>query len=157
MPARRCATPAARLPRHGRTHRGPNMSGGPASVPYRGTLGARLGASYLYLALRSLARGANLPDPARAAQSYYYSTNKTHSRLQKHGPITNNPPGYPDGNCDTDSATWPEVGDQSNPVSPQPLPRFTTHAAPPAAAGPSSSANDGPPSSRTRSKTREQQ
>ena len=27
--------------------------------------------------------------------------------------ITNNPPGYPDGNCDTDSATWPEVGEIS--------------------------------------------
>ena len=80
---------------------------------------------------------------------------KTRTRLQKHAPIPNNPPGYY-GNYDTDSATWPESlseGQLSKSVSPQPMPRLATEAAPPAAAGPSALPHDGP-ASRTRSKTR---
>ena len=39
------------------------------------------------------------------------------------------------GNYETDSATWPEdTEDEEDPVSPQPLPRFATQVAPPAAA-----------------------
>ena len=58
------------------------------------------------------------------------------------------------GNYETDSATWPELAEEPDKVSPHPLPRFATKAAP-AAAGPSTSAHDGP-ASRTRSKTKAQ-
>ena len=54
-----------------------------------------------------------------------------------------------------DDMTWGS-GQGSVPVTPQPPPRLVTRATPPAAAGPSTSAYDGPVSSRTRSKAKKQ-
>ena len=146
-----CSPPSSAHMRRQPSHHRQASMGGPRFTCHLGPCNAEVGKAPA--PSNSVTPSRTVPNtglPRPVPQIY-----KTRTRLQKHAPIPNNPPGYY-GNYDTDSATWPEslsAGQLSKSVSPQPLPRLATEAAPPAAAGPSALPHDGP-ASRTRSKTK---